>query len=225
MPDSLIEKTAEMLQKKFEHEHTGHDWFHIFRVWQMARRIAISEKADLQTVELAALLHDLADWKEHNGNYLIGEQAAAEWLEKNHADSTLIQKVCEAIRHVSYKGPTTTHVPPTLEGKIVQDADRLDAIGAIGMIRAISFGASKERILYDPAILPKTNMNQEEFSKRTINPKDDTTINHFYEKLLLVKDRLNTKTAREIATGRHTFMERFLEQFYAEWNANDAKSV
>lgn len=215
----LIPKTIEMLQKKFGNENTGHDWEHFRRVWQMARKIALEEKANLPAVELAALLHDIADWKAHNGNRKISEETARKWLEENKVKTELVEKVCQAIREVSFKVSTSENIPSSLEGKIVQDADRLDSIGAMGIIRTIAYGAQKERAIYNPAHQPKNNMTQEEFSERSTHPKqDDTTINHFYEKLLLLKDRLHTKTAKKIAERRHRFLEQFLDEFYAEWN-------
>ncbi|GEM_PF-125899 len=225
MTSSLVEKTAEMVQKKFEHDRTGHDWNHIFRVWQMARRIALGEHADMETVELAALLHDIADWKEHKGDFSAGPREARAWLQSQSADARLMDRVCEIIPRVSFKGAAVADDMPWLEGKIVQDADRLDANGAIGLVRAIQFGAMKNRVLYDPAIAPKHNMDQESHTKETLNPANDTTINHVYEKNLHLKNRMHTNTAKRIAEQRHNFTLQFLDQFKSEWNLENAKSI
>ena len=217
MSTALVEKTAQMVQEKFKNESTGHDWEHIRRVWIMAQRICRKEKADFETVELAALLHDISDWKENYGNSTTGADEARRWLVQNNANPILVEHVSQIVSKISFKGSQKPEDMPTLEGKITQDADRLESLGAIGIIRAISFGASKNRILYDPAIPPKSHLTNEVYVQRTINPKDDTTINHFYEKLLLVKDRLHTHTAKKIAQHRHEYIEQFLEEFLSEW--------
>ncbi len=216
MSSELVEKTAAMVKQKFEHEYSGHDWEHIRRVWQTARKIALEEKADFETIELAALLHDIADWKENDNNAELGEKKAREWLEQNKANKKLVENVCAAIHSVSFKG-NWKNQPTTLEGKIVQDADRLDVLGAMGIIRSITWGAAKKRPLHNPAVPPRLNMNEEEYVKRTIDPTQETTINHFYEKLLLLKGHMHTKTAKKIAEHRHRFLEQFLDEFLAEW--------
>ncbi len=214
----LVNATVHTIRARFEKEKTGHDWEHIRRVWTLARIMARQENTHMETVELTALLHDIADWKENEGNSEKGPAKARKWLEKNHAPKEQVEKVCESIRNVSFKGAKAPYKPTTIEGQLCQDADRLDAIGAIGIYRAIAFGTSKKRILYNPAFKPKLNMTEKEHVRRTLRPKNDTTLNHFYEKLLLLKDRMNTKTGRKIANQRHAFLEQFLEEFLAEWD-------
>jgi uncharacterized protein len=195
----------------------GHDWWHTWRVRQMAVRIAREEGADLYIVELAALLHDLADHKFHGGDDQAGPQAARRWLSGQGADDATIQHVCRIIVEVSFRGadaPAPT--PSSLEAMVVQDADRLDAIGAIGIARAFAYGGYRERPLHDPGVAPRKHASFEEYKKSS-----SATINHFYEKLLLLRDRMNTTTARRIAERRHDYMEDFLERFYREWEGED----
>lgn len=211
----LIDATAEHVRKILSEESSGHDWWHIYRVWQLAQRIGRSEPgADTLVVELGALLHDIADWKFNDGSAEAGPQAATEWLTSQQADPEIIDQVVYIVRHISFKGGTNEHVMQSLEGKIVQDADRLDAIGAIGVARTFAFGGHAGRPLHDPKEQPMTYANFEEFKKSL---KGGTTVNHFYEKLLLLKDGMHTAAAKRLAEHRHAFMETYLEEFYDEW--------
>ena len=210
--DALIAKTIAFVKAELQGAEGGHDWFHTERVYKTALAIAEQEKADLQTVALAALLHDIADSKFHNGDESLGPQKAEEFLLQQKLDSAAIDAVVNIIKHMSFKNSLEENTYDTLELRVVRDADRLDAIGAIGIARAFNYGGFKNRALYDPQIAPKLNMSKEEYKKSTA-----PTINHFYEKLLLLKDLMHTKTGRQMAAGRHEFMENFLSQFYAEW--------
>lgn len=210
----LVEQTQKFVEEKFQGEGTGHDWWHMYRVWQLARHIASKEKdADLLIVELAALLHDIADWKFHDGDLEAGPQAARQWLQNIHTEERTIIAIEEIIRTVSFKGAGVASNMKTLEGKIVHDADKLDAMGAIGIARAFAYGGSKKRALYDPNSHATQHQTFEEYRK-----SDSSTINHFYEKLLLIKERMYTKTAQKMAEHRHTYMEDFLQEFYQEWD-------
>jgi uncharacterized protein len=214
-PEKLVIKTADFMKKKFEAEGSGHDWWHIYRVWQLAKHIASKEKgSNMLMVELAALLHDIADWKFTGGDLEAGPRAAKELLESYGADKKTIDMVVNIVRNISFKGGTNKYSMKTIEGKIVQDADRLDAIGAIGVARVFAFGGHLSRPIHDPAQNPKNYADFEEFKK---NLTKGSSINHFYEKLLLLKDRMNTKTGKQLAKHRHEFMEQYLEEFYAEW--------
>jgi len=207
----LIDATVEFVRETLKNAEGGHDWWHIQRVWTNAKLIAQTEKADLLTVELAALLHDIADSKFHNGDEEIGPRTAGNYLQSMHVDASVVEHVQQIIRHMSFKSSfdkLTFHSP---ELAIVQDADRLDAIGAIGIARAFTYGGFKGRELYNPEIEPNLNMSKEEY-KNTSAP----TINHFYEKLLLLKDKMNTTTGKKLAQQRHDFMEAYLKQFYTE---------
>ena len=209
----VLKNTEDFVKESLKNAEGGHDWFHIQRVWRNAKLIAETETADLFIVELGALLHDIADSKFHNGDETIGPKVASEFLKKQQVSAEIITQVVKIIENVSFKGGNVQQDFNSIELKIVQDADRLDALGAIGIARTFNYGGFKERALYDPEIKPKLNMSKEEY-KTSSAP----TINHFYEKLLLLKDRMNTKTGKEIAQKRHEFMEMYLEQFYAEWN-------
>jgi uncharacterized protein len=182
------------------------------RVWNMAKYLCEQERADFFVVELAALLHDVADWKFHDGDDTVGPRVAREILEEHHVDSSIIDHVAGIISTLSFKGAGVATPMETLEGKIVQDADRLDAIGAIGIARAFAYGGNKSREMYNPEQKPVMHD-----SKETYFHNGSHTINHFYEKLLLLKDRMNTDAAKQIAQGRHEFMKEFLERFYREW--------
>lgn len=209
----VIQLTAEYVRAQSESEPSGHDWWHIYRVWRNARAICEHEQADLFVVELAALLHDLDDWKlTEQGD---GEPVRARaWLEACAVDC--VETVCEIISHVSYKGVGVANTMNSREGLIVQDADRLDAIGAVGIGRAFAYGGHKQRQMHNPDIPFTLHASFEEYKNST-----STTVNHFYEKLLLLKDRMNTPTARRIAEERHTTMEQFLERFLREWEGGD----
>lgn len=208
----LISNTIRFVKKQLENAEGGHDWFHIERVYKNALLIAREEKCDIQIVQLAALLHDVADSKFHNGDESIGPKIARDFLESQQLVSEKINHVVAIIENISFKGGNVEKKFNSIELDIVQDADRLDAIGAIGIARTFNYGGFKNRALYDPAIAPKLDMSREEY-KNSKAP----TINHFYEKLLLLKDKMNTVTAKKIALDRHIFMEKFLSQFYAEW--------
>ncbi len=209
----IIDRTADHVQAALAKEGSGHDWRHIERVWRTARQIGQAEDADLTVVELAALLHDIADWKAHGRDSTVGPKTAIVWLQSLDLDARLIQHVGEIIAGISFKGAAVKEPTLSLEGKVVQDADRLDAVGAIGIARAFAYGGSKGRLIYDPACKPEEHQTADAYLN-----SDGSTINHFYEKLLLLKDRMNTPTGRALAEGRHRFMEGFLKQFYAEWN-------
>ena len=209
---SIIDKTILFIKTKLEQAEGGHDWFHIERVYKNALLIAQEESCDLTVVKLGALLHDIADSKFHNGDETIGPKTARAFLEAENVDEATIVHVVNIIENISFKGGNFERTFSSKELEIVQDADRLDAIGAIGIARCFNYGGFKNRALYNPAIPPKFGMSKEEYKTN-----DSPTINHFYEKLLLLKDKMNTPTGKKIAEARHRFMENFLSQFYAEW--------
>ena len=220
MREPIIEATAAHVRAQMSGEGSGHDWWHVYRVWKLAQRIVAAEMArgtdvDTAVVELAALLHDLGDHKFHGGDTTVAPRITREWLESQYADPELIEHVAEIVGTLSFKGAGVPTPMRTLEGAIVQDADRLDAIGAIGIARAFTYGGYKGRELYNPDVPPQPHASFAAYSG-----SNAPTINHFYEKLLLLKDRMNTETARQIAAERHRFMEQFLDQFFAEWNGD-----
>jgi len=208
---AVINKTIKFVQDTLKNAEGGHDWWHIYRVWTNAKLIAQTEQADQLTIELAALLHDIADSKFHNGDEEIGPKTAGDYLQSINIDPDVILHVQNIIRYMSFKSGFDKPVFHSPELAIVQDADRLDAIGAIGIARAFSYGGFKGREIYNPEIKPDLNMSKEAY-KNTTAP----TINHFYEKLLLLKDKMNTETGKKLAQQRHAFMENYLEQFYFE---------
>lgn len=208
----LIDKTILFVKQKLENAEAGHDWFHIERVYKNALLIANEETCDLTVVKLAALLHDIADSKFNDGDETIGPETARKFLESQKGFEDIIDHVVKIIENISFKGGNFEKNFTSKELEIVQDADRLDAIGAIGIARTFNYGGFKNRQLYNPNIAPKLNMSKEEYKK-----SEAPTINHFYEKLLLLKDKMNTETGKKIAEERHKFMELFLSQFYAEW--------
>ena len=212
---AIIQKTAEYIKKEFSGDSSGHDWWHIYRVWKNAITICKYEKANSYIVELAALLHDLDDWKFNESENETPLRARA-WLDSCGVEISAVDKVCEIITHISYKGANVENKMKSLEGFIVQDADRLDAIGAIGIGRAFAYGGYKNRPMYDPGSKPEMHASFEQYK----NSKS-ATINHFYEKLLLLKDMMNTKTAKRIAEQRHEVMLKFLDQFMNEWEGRD----
>lgn len=213
---NLIENTVEFVKEKLKGAEAGHDWYHIERVWKLSQSIAETENCDLQVVELAALLHDIADPKFHNGDETLALKVSREFLESQQASAKVIENVLFIIKNISFKNRGEVPADLPIELKIVQDADRIDAIGAIGIARTFNFGGFKNNLMYDPEIKPKLNMSKEEYKK-----SDGTTINHFYEKLLLLKDLMNTEKGKEIARERHDFMLQFLDRFYEEWNVGD----
>lgn len=210
----IINKTAKFVKMRLSGEGTGHDWFHVERVWKYAKLIGKAEKSYLFVVELAALLHDIADWKFYNNDDSIGPKVAAVWLKKINVDEKTIDQVRYIVQNVSYKGGSNKHKMQTVEGMVVQDADRLDALGAIGIARAFAFGGYKQRPMYDPSIKPKVYRTFKELKK---SKHVHTSVNHFYEKLLLIKDQMNTNFGRKMAAKRHVYMQRYLEQFFKEW--------
>ncbi len=213
--NEILQKTSEYIKQEFGDDSSGHDWWHIYRVWKNAITICEKEKADIFVVELAALLHDLDDWKFNEAEDETPHRAKA-WMESCSVDSSVVNQVCEIIMNVSYKGAQVENKMKSLEGFIVQDADRLDAIGAIGIGRAFAYGGYKNRPMYDPEMLNQMHASFEEYK----NSKS-ATINHFYEKLLLLKGMMNTPTAKIIAEQRHEVMLRFLDQFMKEWEGKD----
>ena len=217
MSPDIITATAQFIEQKFADEGSGHDWAHIRRVWLMARRLAGADpEADAQVVELAALLHDIADWKFHDGDYEAGPRAARAWLEQQGAPEATITRVETVIREVSFKGLGVETPASSIEAAVVQDADRLDAIGAIGIARAFAYGGHKGRALHDPAVPPVAHDSFASYQKN-----NGPTLNHFYEKLLHLRDRLHTGAAREVAAGRQAFMESYVARFLAEWDGAD----
>ena len=214
LDQTLLENTINFVQKELEGNESGHDWFHIERVWKLSKNIAKQESVNLMVVELGALLHDIADSKFHDGDEKIGPRKAQEFLQSENVSKDIIDQVIFIVKNISFKGggfnPNTSS-----ELSVVQDADRLDAIGAIGIARTFNYGGYKNNELYNPNRPPNLNKTVEEYKKG-----NDTTINHFYEKLLLLKDKMNTTTGLKMAEKRHTFMEQYLNQFYGEWNGD-----
>lgn len=207
-----ISKTIVFVKQKLENVESGHDWFHIERVYKNALTIAKTEPCDLQVVQFAALLHDIADSKFHDGDETIGPKIAKEFLETINTAPEIVAHVVAIIENISFKGGNFEKHFHSTELAIVQDADRLDAIGAIGIARTFNYGGFKNRAIYDPAILPNLNLTKEAYKN-----SEAPTLNHFYEKLLLLKEGMNTQTGKKMAQERHQFMETFLDQFYAEW--------
>ncbi len=212
-PEVIIEQTIQFVKDTLAGAEAGHDWFHIERVFKTAKTINAVEGGDQLTVALAALLHDIADSKFNGGDEEIGPRIAGEFLNTLGVEPTRIDHVQKIIKNMSFKASLGAVDFQSLEMNIVQDADRLDAIGAIGIARAFTYGGYKNRTLYDPAIPPALNMSKEEYKK-----SEAPTINHFYEKLLLLKDLMKTAAGRSIAQQRHNFMQQYLDQFYQEWD-------
>jgi len=211
--EKIIENTISFVKKTLENAEGGHDWFHIERVYKNSILIAKNENVNSLIVKLGALLHDIADSKFHNGDETVGPKVAREFLFSQNVDSTVIEHVVKIIENISFKGGNITQKFNSDELNVVQDADRLDAIGAIGIARCFNYGGFKNRQLYNPGIPSNLKMTKDEYKNST-----SPTINHFYEKLLLLKDKMNTKTGLRIASDRHHYMLEFLEQFYAEWD-------
>ncbi len=213
MQEEWVVQTRDRVQAQLAGEGTGHDWYHIERVYKTSLALAqIEGDADLFVVQMGALLHDIADHKFHNGDETVGPRVAREWLQELGVEEDLIQKITQIVEEISFKGLGVPTPMSTKEGEIVQDADRLDAIGAIGIARTFAYGGSKNRPIYDPNIKPVCHTSFAAYKTSTA-----PTINHFYEKLLHLKDKMNTKAGKELAEERHAFMEEFLKRFYAEW--------
>ena len=210
---STIDKTILFVKEQLLNAEGGHDWFHIERVYKNALLIAEDEECNLEIVKLGALLHDIADSKFHNGDESIGPKVARKFLEEENVNEETIKHVLNIIENISFKGGNFDKKFSSIELDIVQDADRLDAIGAIGIARTFNYGGFKNNPIYNPNIAPKLNMSKEEYKN-----SEAPTLNHFYEKLLLLKDKMNTDSGKKIAQERHSFMEKFLSQFYAEWD-------
>lgn len=210
----VIEKTKEFVRNKLEGEGSGHDWWHIHRVYNIAVNLAkdTNNKADLYIIKLGALLHDIADWKFNGGDINVGAMVSRDFLKGLGVDEEIIEHVADIVKNISFKGSGEKSQMKTLEGMIVQDADRLDAIGAIGIARTFAYGGHDNREMFNPDIKPQNHKTFEEYKNSR-----GTTINHFYEKLLLLKDLMNTESGRKYAEKRHKFMEEYLEEFYAEW--------
>lgn len=208
----MILKTIDFVKHTLKNAEGGHDWWHIERVWKLSKKIAKSEPVDVEIVELSALLHDIADSKFHNGDETIGPRRAKDFLHKQNISADKIAHVVSIIENISYKGGKEKRTFSSPELDVVQDADRLDALGAIGIARTFNYGGFKNRAIYDPTIPPNLEMTKEQYKHSTA-----PTINHFYEKLLLLKDLMNTTTGQKLAEERHRFMEQYLDQFYKEW--------
>jgi len=211
--ETVVQKTIDFVKKVLADAEGGHDWWHIYRVWKLSKHIAKTENVNLFIVELGALLHDIADSKFHNGNEEIGPRKAREFLDSLNVDKDVIIHIENIIANISFKGGKNIQKFKSSELDVVQDADRLDAVGAIGIARAFNYGGHKGREIYNPNIKPNLNMTKEEYKN-----SNAPTLNHFYEKLFLLKDRMNTNTGKSIAEHRHKFMEQFLDEFYKEWN-------
>ncbi len=210
----VIRNTLIFTKQKMGVNGNGHDWRHAYRVWKLSLEIAKQEKkSDLFVVQLAALLHDISDWKFSNGDESLGQKVASNFLKKQNVDEETISNICDIINNISFKGAEVQSKMSTLEGMIVQDADRLDAIGAIGIARAFMYAGNKNRELYDPKRKPEDHRTFKQYKE-----SNSTAVNHFYEKLLLLKDLMNTKTGKSIASKRHMFMKLYLNQFFSEWN-------
>lgn len=217
--NQLIQNTIDFVKQELQNAEGGHDWFHIERVFNTSKLILNHEDGDSLIVQLAALLHDIADPKFHGGDENIGPETAKTFLESQLVDEKTISHVVDIIKHMSFKNSLDKNNRKAFTSKelhIVQDADRLDAIGAIGIARAFNYGGFKNRELYNPTVPPQPNMTKEEYKKSTA-----PTINHFYEKLLLLKDKMNTETGKKLAEERHLFMLEYLNQFYKEWNGKE----
>jgi uncharacterized protein len=213
--NQIISNTIIFVKNTLKNAEGGHDWFHIERVFKNALLISKKEKVAIFVVSLAALLHDIADPKFYNGDEAVGPKIATNFLKEQEVDAAIITHVVNIIKHLSFKNSLDKEAKKftSKELEVVQDADRLDAIGAIGIARCFNYGGFKNRILYNPEVIPNLNMTKEEYKNA-----DAPTINHFYEKLLLLKDKMNTVTGRKIADNRHLFMNQYLDQFYDEWN-------
>jgi uncharacterized protein len=210
--EEVVRRTEQYVREELSGDASGHDWWHVDRVRVLAKRLGREEGADLFVVELAALLHDIADWKLHDGDTGAGPKVAAEWLQKSVVGQEVIDHVCDIVGTLSFKGEGVPTPMATLEGQVVQDADRLDAIGAIGIARTFAYGGARGRLIHDPEVAPHENADLE-----TYLHSHSSTTNHFHEKLFLLKDRMNTESARRLAAGRHSYMKSYLDRFMKEW--------
>lgn len=217
MSPDLVGRVAGRVRARFLAESSGHDWQHIRRVWKLARRIAEQEGADCRIAELGALVHDIADWKFHGGDESVGPRQAERLLAAEGAPADAIAAVVEIVAGISFKGAGVPTEMRSLEGRCVQDADRLDAIGAIGIARCFAYGGHAGRVIHDPGIAPVLHATAEAYKAAK-----GTSLNHFYEKLFLLKDRMNTATGRALAEERHRFMEQFVARFLEEWDEEAA---
>lgn len=213
MSQNLIQNTIDFVKEKLEGAEAGHDWFHMERVWKLSKKIAAAETCNLEVVELSALLHDIADPKFHDGDETLALKISNEFLQSQNVSAEIIEQVLFIIKNISFKNREEAPDILPIELQIVQDADRIDAIGAIGIARTFNYGGFKNNLMYHPDIQPALNMTKEEYKK-----SKGTTINHFYEKLLHLKDLMNTETGKKLAEERHDFMVHFLDQFSREWN-------
>ena len=209
----LVCRVAEHIKAKFASESSGHDWHHIHRVWKVARQIGARETVNQEVVELGALVHDIADWKFHDGDDSVGPREAERLLKIEGASAEVIEQVVEIVATISYKGAGVTTEMKSLEGQCVQDADRLDAMGAIGIARCFAYGGHAGRLMYDPEAPPVMHATAEAYKA-----SKGHSLNHFYEKLFLLKDRMNTETGKAMAEERHRFMEQYVAQFLQEWH-------
>ncbi len=211
---ALIDSTIDFVKQTLAHAEGGHDWWHVYRVWKLSKTIAHGEnEANMLVVELGALLHDIADAKFHDGDETIGSKLASDFLKSKQVEKDIIDRVLNIIQNISFKNSFESSTTQSIELNIVQDADRLDAMGAIGVARTFNYGGFKNREIYNPNIKPETFLTKEAY-KNSITP----TINHFYEKLLLLKDKMTTSTGKQLAIQRHRFMETYLKEFFDEWN-------
>lgn len=210
-----IEQTIQFVKSELANAESGHDWFHIERVYKNALNILQNEEANKEIVLYAALLHDIADSKFHNGDETVGPKKAADFLESIAVDESVIDQVVKIIENISFKGGNFQRSFNSIELQVVQDADRLDAVGAIGIARTFNYGGFKNNVIHNPEISPRLSMSKDEYKNHK-----GTTINHFYEKLLLLKDLMNTQTGKQIAEKRHQYMLGFLSQFYSEWDGD-----
>jgi uncharacterized protein len=209
----IIEQTSDFVKTTLADAEGGHDWWHIYRVWKLSKHIAKTENVDIFVVELGALLHDIADSKFFDGDEEIGPRKAKDFLLSLNVDQEVIKHVENIISNISFKGGTQIQKFKSPELDVIQDADRLDAMGAIGIARTFNFGGFKNRSIYNPHIKPNLNMSREEYKKA-----DAPSVNHFYEKLLLLKDKMNTNSGKTIAEHRHKFMQQYLDEFFSEWD-------
>lgn len=212
---AIIQKTVNFVKETLADAEGGHDWWHMYRVWELSKHIGEQEDVDMFVVELGALLHDIADSKFHDGDEEVGPRKAREFLSSLGVEQYIVTHVENIIANISFKGGKHEQAFTSPELNVVQDADRLDAMGAIGIARTFNYGGYKGREMYNPEIKPNLNMTKEEYKASTA-----PTLNHFYEKLLLLKDRMNTKTGRSLAEHRHVFMEQYLDEFYKEWDGS-----